>query len=89
MLNKHESQLSGSKSDQPQQPAYCKNATAQSNRNSGCGRICTHLGCSPTYRKEVGAADLVRLAGRLLLPMPRSRFDWLRACIEVPGPASS
>ena len=34
--------------------------------------ICTHLGCSPTFRPDLAPADLgAELEGRLLLPLPR------------------
>jgi ubiquinol-cytochrome c reductase iron-sulfur subunit len=39
--------------------------------------VCTHLGCSPTYRPEVGAADLggERWKGGFYCPCHGSKFD--------------
>jgi ubiquinol-cytochrome c reductase iron-sulfur subunit len=38
--------------------------------------ICTHLGCSPTFRKEVGPADLgADWPGGWFCPCHGSRFD--------------
>jgi ubiquinol-cytochrome c reductase iron-sulfur subunit len=38
--------------------------------------ICTHLGCSPTYRKEVAPADLgADWLGGFFCPCHGSRFD--------------
>ena len=68
-----------------QQPEYCQNELrsikGKDNIWVAIG-ICTHLGCSPTYRPDVGAADLgggsprscrfgCELEGRFLLPLPR------------------
>jgi len=88
MLNKHESQLSDPKSDQPQQPAYCKNATRSVKPEFLVAvGICTHLGCSPTYRKEVGAADLgADWPGGFFCPCHGSRFD-LAARVYKGAPA--
>ncbi len=73
LLPKNDGQLADPNSEQPQQPDYCKNATRSIKPEYLVAvGICTHLGCSPTYRRDVGAADLgARLAGRLLLPLPR------------------
>jgi len=59
LMAKHDDQLADPKSDMPQQPDYCKNANRSIKPEFLVAvGICTHLGCSPTYRKEVGAADL-------------------------------
>lgn len=43
----------------PQQPEYAKNATRSINPEYLIVvGICTHLGCSPTYRPEIAPADL-------------------------------
>jgi ubiquinol-cytochrome c reductase iron-sulfur subunit len=43
----------------PQQPEYAKNPYRSINPNIAViVGVCTHLGCSPTYRPELGAADL-------------------------------
>ena len=56
----------------PQQPAYCKNETRSIKPNLWVAvGICTHLGCSPTFRPELAPADLGgRLARRVLLSVP-------------------
>ena len=51
--------------------------------------ICTHLGCSPTYRPDVGAADLGGEAwkGGFFCPCHGSRFDLAgRVYKGVPAP---
>jgi len=77
LLAKHDGQLTDPKSDQPQQPAYCKNATRSIKPEFLVAvGICTHLGCSPTFRKEVGAADLGGdWPGGFFCPCHGSRFD--------------
>jgi len=43
----------------PQQPEYCKNSTRSIKPEYLIVvGICTHLGCSPTYRPEIAPADL-------------------------------
>ncbi len=51
--------LADPNSETPQQPSYCKNPTRsiKSEYLVAVG-ICTHLGCSPAYRPEIGPADL-------------------------------
>ena len=77
LLGKHDDQLSDPKSDQPRQPDYCKNPTRSIKPEYLVAvGICTHLGCSPTYRKEVGAADLgIDWPGGFFCPCHGSRFD--------------
>lgn len=77
MLPKHDAQLVDPKSDMPQQPDYCKNPTRSLKPALLVAvGICTHLGCSPTYRKEVGAADLgADWPGGFFCPCHGSRFD--------------
>lgn len=77
MLAKHDEQLTDPKSEQPQQPDYCKNATRSLKPEFLVAvGICTHLGCSPTFRKEVGAADLGGdWPGGFFCPCHGSRFD--------------
>jgi len=46
-------------SDKPQQPEYAKNKTRSINPEIAVLLgLCTHLGCAPSYRPEVGAQDL-------------------------------
>lgn len=52
--------------------------------------ICTHLGCSPTYRPEVAAADLGQdWKGGFFCPCHGSRFDFAgRVYNGVPAPTN-
>ncbi len=77
LLGKHDDKLSDPKSDMPQQPDYCKNPTRSIKPEYLVAvGICTHLGCSPTYRKEIGAADLgADWPGGFFCPCHGSRFD--------------
>ena len=77
MLVKHDDQLTDPKSEQPQQPDYCTNVTRSIKPEFLVAvGICTHLGCSPTYRKDVGAADLGGdWPGGFFCPCHGSRFD--------------
>lgn len=77
LLGKHDDQLADPKSEQPQQPNYCKNATRSIKPEYLVAvGICTHLGCSPTFRKDVGAADLGGdWPGGFFCPCHGSRFD--------------
>ena len=69
--------LADPNSDMPQQPAYCKNATRSIKPELLVAvGICTHLGCSPTFRKDVGAADLGGdWQGGFFCPCHGSHFD--------------
>ena len=60
-----------------QQPEYCKNPTRSIKPQYLIAvGICTHLGCSPTYRKEVAPADLgPDWPGGFFCPCHGSRFD--------------
>ena len=59
------------------QPAYTLNESRARKPNIlVMVGICTHLGCSPTYRPEVAAADLgADWAGGFYCPCHGSRFD--------------
>jgi ubiquinol-cytochrome c reductase iron-sulfur subunit len=76
-LQKDDGLLSDPNSDQDQQPAYCKNQTrSRKPEYFVCIGICTHLGCSPTFRPEVGAPDIgAYWNGGYLCPCHGSRFD--------------
>ena len=52
--------------------------------------ICTHLGCAPTYRPEVGAADLgADWKGGFFCPCHGSRYDLAgRVFAGVPAPSN-
>ena len=76
-------------SAEEQQPAYAKN-TNRSIREDilvAVG-ICTHLGCAPTYRPEVGPADLgADWKGGFFCPCHGSKFDLSgRVYQSVPAP---
>lgn len=60
-----------------QQPEYAKNAHRSRNpKYLVLIGICTHLGCSPTYRPEVAPADLgAAWKGGWYCPCHGSRFD--------------
>lgn len=78
-LKKVESSLADPKSEGSVQPDYCKNPT-RSKDNSDvlvCEGVCTHLGCAPGFRPEVGAADLggSSWVGGFLCPCHGSRYD--------------
>ncbi len=78
-LSKVESSLADPKSEASLQPDYCKN-NSRSKDNSEvlvCEGVCTHLGCAPNYRPEVGAADLggSSWVGGFLCPCHGSKYD--------------
>jgi len=78
LLDKHEGQLTDPASDNSsQQPLYCQNPTRSIKPEYLVAvGICTHLGCSPTYRKDIGAADLgADWPGGFFCPCHGSRFD--------------
>jgi ubiquinol-cytochrome c reductase iron-sulfur subunit len=78
-------------SDQPQQPDYCKNAyrSIKPEVLVAVG-ICTHLGCSPTFRPDVAPADLGSdWKGGFFCPCHGSRFDLAgRVYSGVPAPTN-
>lgn len=59
-LEKVSSQLLDANSEASVQPEYCKNIPRSKDQAElfVCEGVCTHLGCAPTFRPEVGAADL-------------------------------
>jgi ubiquinol-cytochrome c reductase iron-sulfur subunit len=60
-----------------QQPEYCKNPSRAINpQYLVVVGICTHLGCSPSYRPELAPADLgADWHGGWFCPCHGSRFD--------------
>lgn len=76
--------------DTGQQPEYCKNPTRSiKEKYLVAVGICTHLGCSPTYRPDLGAADLGGDAwkGGFFCPCHGSKFDLAgRVYSGVPAP---
>jgi len=78
MLGKHEDKLIDPRSENAsQQPDYCKNPTRSIKPEYFIVvGICTHLGCSPTYRKEAAPPDLgPDWPGGWFCPCHGSRFD--------------
>jgi ubiquinol-cytochrome c reductase iron-sulfur subunit len=61
----------------PQQPAYAQNPTRSLKPEIWVAiGICTHLGCSPTFRPEVAPEDLgAGWKGGFFCPCHGSRFD--------------
>ena len=78
-------------SDMPQQPSYAQNQyrSIKPEYLVAIG-ICTHLGCSPTYRPEVAPADLgPDWVGGFFCPCHGSRFDLAaRVYSGVPAPSN-
>lgn len=75
----------------PQQPEYCKNASRSIKPEYLVAiGICTHLGCSPTYRPDVAPADLgADWVGGFFCPCHGSRFDLAgRVFAGVPAPTN-
>ena len=78
LLGKHDDKLSDPASEnKSQQPDYCVNPTRSIKPEFLVAvGICTHLGCSPTFRKEVAPADLgPEWPGGFFCPCHGSRFD--------------
>ncbi|HHS83488.1 MAG TPA: ubiquinol-cytochrome c reductase iron-sulfur subunit [Gammaproteobacteria bacterium] len=82
-------QLLDPNSEMPQQPEYCKNEyRSRKPEYLVAVGICTHLGCSPTYRPEMAPADLgADWKGGFFCPCHGSRFDLAtRVYAGVPAP---
>ncbi len=74
-----------------QQPTYAKNGSrSRKPEMSVMIGICTHLGCSPTYRPEIAPADLgADWKGGFYCPCHGSRFDLAgRVYKNVPAPTN-
>ncbi len=75
--------------DTGQQPDYCKNPTRSIKQDYLVAiGICTHLGCSPTYRPDIGPTDFDdQWKGGFYCPCHGSRFDLAaRVFSGVPAP---
>jgi ubiquinol-cytochrome c reductase iron-sulfur subunit len=84
-------ELADPKSDASQQPAYAKNETRSIKPEVFVAvGICTHLGCSPTFRKDVAPADLgADWLGGFFCPCHQSKFDLAgRVYKGVPAPTN-
>lgn len=77
-------------SEVPQQPAYAQNATrAIKDEFLILLGLCTHLGCAPMFRPDVGATDLggEEWQGGFFCPCHGSKFDLAgRVYKGVPAP---
>ena len=88
-LAKNDPNLADPKSDSSSQPAYCKNATRSIKPQYLVATgICTHLGCSPTYRSDKKPADLGNdWLGGFFCPCHGSKFDLAARVFKgVPAP---
>jgi ubiquinol-cytochrome c reductase iron-sulfur subunit len=84
-------QLADPKSEVPHQPPYCKNELRSIKPEYFVAiGICTHLGCSPTYRPDIAPADLGDdWKGGFFCPCHGSRFDLAgRVFKGVPAPTN-
>ena len=92
-LTKDTALLADPNSEASVQPPYAKNVVRSIQDRANflvVVGVCTHLGCSPTYRKEVGAADLgADWPGGFFCPCHGSKFDMAaRVFMGVPAPAN-
>ena len=90
-LGKIGEQLADPTSQVEQQPAYTQNdVRAIKAEYAVMLGICTHLGCSPTYRPEVAPEDLgPKWVGGFFCPCHGSRFDLAgRVYKSVPAPTN-
>ena len=90
-LPKLDPRLADPHSDVHQQPDYCKNEWRSIKPPIWVAiGICTHLGCSPTYRPEIAPADLgPDWLGGFFCPCHQSKFDLAgRVFTGVPAPTN-
>lgn len=89
-LSKLDDKLVDPNSEVPQQPSYIPHTPARAVRPEIAVMIgiCTHLGCSPTYRPELAPDDLgPEWLGGFFCPCHGSRFDLSgRVFKNVPAP---
>lgn len=88
-LDELTSQVRDPNSELPMQPDYAENSYRSiKDEYIVLVGICTHLGCSPTYRPEVAAADLGDdWMGGFFCPCHGSKFDMAgRVYNGVPAP---
>ena len=84
-------ELADPKSEVDHQPAYAQNELRSIKPNIFVAiGICTHLGCSPTYRPDMGPADLgAGWKGGFFCPCHGSKFDLAgRVYKGVPAPTN-
>lgn len=85
----NDDQLRDPKSENEQQPDYARNEDRSIKPEYlVLVGICTHLGCSPTYRPDLAAADLgADWKGGFFCPCHGSRFDLAGRVFQgVPAP---
>ena len=90
-LKKVDAELADPKSEKPQQPAYAKNDTRSIKpQYLVVEGVCTHLGCSPVFRKDIAPADLgADWLGGFFCPCHGSKFDLAgRVYKHVPAPTN-
>ena len=90
-LKKLDGEVVDPKSEKPQQPAYCQNETRSIKPPILVVEgVCTHLGCSPVYRKDIAPADLgPDWLGGFFCPCHGSKFDLAgRVYKSVPAPTN-
>ena len=84
-------ELADPKSEVDHQPAYAQNELRSIKPNIFVAiGICTHLGCSPTFRPDVAPADLgPQWKGGFFCPCHGSKFDISgRVFKDVPAPTN-
>ncbi|MDO3382872.1 ubiquinol-cytochrome c reductase iron-sulfur subunit [Gilvimarinus algae] len=91
-LDKTDELVSDPNSENPQQPAYAQNHTRSIKPEVlVLLGLCTHLGCAPMFRPEVGAQDLGgdKWQGGFFCPCHGSKFDLAgRVYKGVPAPVN-
>ena len=90
-LVKVEGELADPNSEKQQQPEYAKNRTRSIKPEILVTEgVCTHLGCSPVFRKEIAPADLgPDWLGGFFCPCHGSKFDLAgRVYKSVPAPTN-
>ncbi|WP_027856114.1 ubiquinol-cytochrome c reductase iron-sulfur subunit [Marinobacterium jannaschii] len=92
-LEKITDTLADPNSEVPQQPAYVPGTAARALKRDDIVvlvGICTHLGCSPTYRPEIAPEDLgAEWVGGFYCPCHGSRFDLSGRVIQgSPAPSN-
>lgn len=90
-LKKLDSEVADPKSEKDQQPPYAQNETRSIKPAILVVEgVCTHLGCSPVYRKDIAPADLgADWLGGFFCPCHGSKFDLAgRVYKSVPAPTN-
>ncbi|AOZ50421.1 ubiquinol-cytochrome c reductase iron-sulfur subunit [Chromobacterium vaccinii] len=88
-LPKNDPKLADPKSEVDQQPKYCQNENRSIKPQFLVAvGICTHLGCSPTFRPDLAPADLgPEWLGGFYCPCHGSKFDLAARVFKgVPAP---